>query len=185
MQDGLVIFKGAKIPEFESSVLLELERLTGKRFKLVESICKWRGYKGEFYTKETEIGDLCFSVKENRVNGITLDDCNLNNLPGSIGRFQLLEILDVQYNNLDILPEWITNLTSLKTLILSFNKITELPESISKLKNLVNIFIKHNQLTSLPESICNLTSLERLNLIGNPIKNLSESLNNSECSIWK
>ena len=185
MQDGLVFFKGAKIPEFEASVLLELERLTNKHFKLVESICKWRGYKGEFYSKETEIGDICFTVKENRMSGITLDDCNLKNLPGSIGRLQFLEALDVQYNNLTSLPDWITNLTSLRTLILSFNEITEIPESISNLKNLENLFIKHNQLTSLPESICNLKSLERLNLIGNPIKNISESLNNLDCSIWK
>jgi Leucine-rich repeat (LRR) protein len=185
MRDKLIYFKGIQIPEFEVYVLQELERLTEKQFRFVASICKWRGYKGEFYSKETGIGELCFTVKENRVSGITLDECNLTSLPRSIEKLQNLEVLDLQYNNLTEFPESISNLTSLRTLILSFNNLIEIPESISNLENLENLFIKHNLLYSLPESICELTSLERLNLIGNPIKIPPEDLDNFSCTIWK
>ena len=185
MKDRLIYFKGVQIPEFEVYVLQELERITEKQFKFVLSICKWSGFKGEFYSKSAGIGDLCFTVKENRVSGITLDECSLDDLPRSIEKLQNLEFIDLQYNNLTTFPEFIINLPSLRTLILSFNNLIELPDSISNLRNLENLFIKHNLLTSLPESICELKSLERLNLIGNPVKIPTESLDESCCTIWK
>jgi hypothetical protein len=147
--------------------------------------------------------DIKGLFKLDSLRALIIDNCFLEKIPESIGKFESLEFLGLSRNLLTSLPETIRNLTSLKTLYLGHNRITSLPDTIGnltslrdlslgdnnletlpktigKLTSLKRLWLNYNQLSSLPETIGSLTSLKFLNLNDNNLKNLPDSIGNLE-----
>ncbi|MFX1445923.1 MAG: hypothetical protein ACFFHV_21110 [Promethearchaeota archaeon] len=159
---NFIMFKGIQIPQFEAEVLQELETLTKKEFIKLEKI-----------ERDTKMG---FSVENQNVIGIGLNDCGLSILPESITKLTSLQELWLNYNQLKTFPESISNLKSLTNLRLYRNEFRTLPESIGELSSLQILNLESNHLFALPESIGNLRSLQILLLHNNQLKKLPESI---------
>ncbi|MHA1822193.1 MAG: leucine-rich repeat domain-containing protein [Promethearchaeota archaeon] len=117
-----------------------------------------------------------YTLENNKIIKLNLNDHGLSSFPGSIGALKNLETLKIYSNQLSSLPESIGRLTNLKELWIFNNKLSSLPESIGNLKNLIYLHLGGNQLSSLPESIGALKSLQKLDLESNKLSSLPESI---------
>ena len=128
--------------------------------------------------------ELDLQYKENVImqpdNPTELDTTNyrLTVLPDSIGNFDALKYLKLNYNEIDTIPPSIGNLTNLKKLVLSENLITSLPDNIGDLVQLKELVINDNKLTTLPLTIGNLVSLRLLWAHRNQLEELPATLGN-------
>ena len=100
----------------------------------------------------------------------------LNILPDSIGDFEGIAMLYLNYNNLTYLPDSITELDSLVYLILSFNYLTALPDDIGNLSDLIWLDAGYNSLLSIPESVGNFEDMMYLWIFNNDLTYLPESI---------
>ena len=85
---------------------------------------------------------------------------NVKSLPGTIGKLQNLEELDLGRNRLKSIPSQIASLQKLKRLALDFNEIHELPPFVGNLKNLKELSVCGNGGIKLPKSLSNLNGLK-------------------------
>jgi len=81
-------------------------------------------------------------------------------LPGTIGKLQNLEELDLGRNAIKGIPPQIASLQKLKRLALDYNEIHELPAFVGNLKNLQELSVCSNGGIKLPESLSNLNGLK-------------------------
>ena len=81
-------------------------------------------------------------------------------MPGSIGKLQNLEELDLGRNRMKSIPSQIASLQNLKKLALDFNDIHELPAFVGNLKNLQELSVCGNGGIKLPKSLSNLNGLK-------------------------
>ena len=114
----------------------------------------------------------------NNLQVLRLDYNDLERLPESICHLKSLRTLNLGNNKLKVLPNSISDLSSLKILTLGNNKLRFLPNSISDLSSLKTLWLNDNTFEHYPESTSNLISLENLSLGGNNLKGLSESIGN-------
>ncbi|MFX0182008.1 MAG: hypothetical protein ACFE95_02905 [Candidatus Hodarchaeota archaeon] len=112
--------------------------------------------------------DFGFIVRNQRVVGLSLYDCNIGKLPTVIGGLSELEKLYLRYNALTTIPEEIGLLAHLQELDLSHNRLVRLPATIGEIPHLHALFLNDNQLEKLPVSFTNLTELMKLDLQDNP-----------------
>jgi Leucine-rich repeat (LRR) protein len=102
--------------------------------------------------KNIILDKLFNSIKDKKINFLSLDDNNISELPQSLGELKDLEILNLSDNRIDSLPNSIGNLIHLKFLNLSFNSDIK----YVKRKNEPiwwNPIIENCYVKSLPESI--------------------------------
>lgn len=99
----------------------------------------------------------------------------ISSLPSSIGNLTNLEILYLEWNDLQELPNDFSNLTSLTTLAISNNYLSSIPD-IGALINLSFLDLGYNQLIALPESIGSLENLNYLWIFNNQLQSLPESI---------
>ena len=102
----------------------------------------------------------------------------LTSLPESIGNFQNMAMLYLNYNELTTLPDSITQLSNLVYLVLNFNQLTSLPENIGDLSNLIWVDLGYNNIEYIPESIGNLSIITYLWIFNNNLTSLPESICN-------
>ena len=81
-------------------------------------------------------------------------------LPGTIGKLQNLEELDLGRNRMKSIPSQIASLQNLKRLALDYNDIHELPAFVGNLKNLQELSVCANGGIKLPKSLSNLNGLK-------------------------
>jgi Leucine-rich repeat (LRR) protein len=84
----------------------------------------------------------------------------VNSLPGTIGKLQNLEVLDLGRNGIKRIPSQIASLQNLKRLALDYNDIHELPPFVGNLKNLQELSVCANGGIKLPKSLSNLNGLK-------------------------
>ncbi|CAH1959487.1 unnamed protein product [Acanthoscelides obtectus] len=96
----------------------------------------------------------------------------LTDIPGKIGMFQDLLVLNLHCNNLTELPKEIGSLQKLTKLTLNSNKLTHLPDDFFKLVELRQLTLGGNCLESISKDISDLVMLEKLDLSNNSILNL-------------
>jgi Leucine-rich repeat (LRR) protein len=84
----------------------------------------------------------------------------VKSLPGTIGKLQNLEELDLGRNRIKSIPSQIASLQKLKKLALDFNDIHELPPFVGNLKNLQELSVRANGGIKLPKSLSNLSGLK-------------------------
>ncbi|MCP4762103.1 MAG: leucine-rich repeat domain-containing protein, partial [archaeon] len=185
------------LPEEETLVLKEFERITGKTLPKVDRVM-WvqKTSKKGINTSKHQLG---FMIEDGHIIGLGL--CprvhgsvvnpyfQLSFIPESIRKLKKLRILDLSSNGLtlfsgvtpiggesnpglNLLPDWFGNLTTLEELNLSWNKLTSLPESFGNLKNLKILHLYKNKIRKLPESIGNLKKLQEIYLSQNELTTL-------------
>ncbi len=110
------------------------------------------------------------------LRSLIVKNCNLYNLPESIGTFKHLEVLNLERNSLKAIPKFISYLSSLKYLNLNNNEINTLPYSIGQLTNLEYLNLETNNLIELPKSIGYLSSLKSLLIGKNKLSRLPLSI---------
>lgn len=104
---------------------------------------------------------------------LNISNYQMQSLPKMIFKFNQLEVLDLDSNNLIYLPESIGNLNRLMVLSISGNrKLKRLPESIGNLKRLRNLDADSTGLIALPESMSKLKKLRYLNINRTYVKSL-------------
>src|SRR6266540_1555480 len=84
----------------------------------------------------------------------------VKSLPGTIGKLQNLEELDLGRNHIKSIPSQIASLQKLKGLALDHNDIHELPAFVGNLKNLRELSVCDNGGIKLPTSLSNLSGLK-------------------------
>ena len=84
----------------------------------------------------------------------------VKSLPGTIGKLQNLEELDLGRNRIKSIPSQIASLQKLKRLALDHNDIDELPAFVGNLKNLQELSVCSNGGIKLPKSLANLNGLK-------------------------
>ena len=84
----------------------------------------------------------------------------VKSLPGTIGKLQNLEELDLSRNAMESLPSQIASLQKLKRLTLDYNDIHELPSFVGNLKSLQELSVCSNEGIKLPMSLSNLNGLK-------------------------
>jgi Leucine-rich repeat (LRR) protein len=84
----------------------------------------------------------------------------VKSLPGTIGKLQNLEELDLSRNGIKGIPSQIASLQKLKRLALDYNNIHELPAFVGNLKNLQELSVCSNGGIKLPKSLSNLNGLK-------------------------
>ena len=90
-------------------------------------------------------------------------------LPDSIGNWNELSALYLEWNRIAEIPPSFSQLTNMQSLYISNNRVQSLPEDFGNLSNLYLLDAGYNELDSLPESFCNLENLNYLWLFNNEI----------------
>ena len=120
---------------------------------------------------------LCVSIGQfQNLICINLNFNLLKGLPESICDLIHLKQLKVGSNALEALPASIGRLTQLRVLSLHSNILFALPDSIGNLSNLTELNVSYNHLTVLPESIGGLNGLQKLRLNKNELTDLPDSI---------
>jgi Leucine-rich repeat (LRR) protein len=84
----------------------------------------------------------------------------VKSLPGTIGKLQNLEELNLGRNAMKGIPPQVASLQKLKRLALDYDHIHELPPFVGNLKNLQELSVCHNRGIKLPKSLSNLNGLK-------------------------
>ncbi len=109
---------------------------------------------------------------KDRVFRLELEDLKLTEFPKTIFKFNNLEYLSLNKNEISSLPPEIKQLTNLKTLKLGNNPFGKFPQEITQLINLIELYLTNNQLNILPPEISQLTNLTTLNISKNQLSTL-------------
>jgi len=158
----IVDFKGTPILKSDVNVLRELELLINKELVLDDN---------------PVVNELTgFWVENHEITSLSLNSCELNQLPDSISGLKSLKDLSIAFNPITVLPSSIGDLTSLEFLDFLGCQLESLPDSIGNLLSLIHLELGRNKLTTLPDSIGNLTSLKYFFLSHNRIENLPLSM---------
>ena len=80
-------------------------------------------------------------------------------LPNSIGNWDELSALYLEWNRITELPPSFSQLTNMQSLYISNNRVQNLPEDFGNLSYLYLLDAGYNELDSLPESFCDLSGL--------------------------
>eukprot|EP00964_Phaeocystis_antarctica_P042405 scaffold24298_cov56-Phaeocystis_antarctica.AAC.3 len=110
---------------------------------------------------------------DDRVQGLDLEDSNLEVLPPQIGQLQALTKLNLRDSKLEVLAPEIGQLQALTTLWLTRCPLKELPPEIGQLRALTNLYLSYCPLLKeLPPELGQLQALDRLDLDGCALKEL-------------
>jgi CCR4-NOT transcription complex subunit 6 len=102
-------------------------------------------------------------------NAIDLGGQGLRALSDALFRYEFLQKLHLNHNNLDHLPTAIGRLRNLVELDASGNQLRELPPEIGMLTNLERLMLVDNHLRTLPAELGHLYKLTALGVEGNPL----------------
>jgi CCR4-NOT transcription complex subunit 6 len=100
---------------------------------------------------------------------IDLGGQGLRALSDALFRYEFLQKLYLNHNNIDHLPTTIGRLKSLVELDVSGNQLRELPAEIGMLTNLERLMLVDNHLRTLPFEVGHLYKLSVLGVEGNPL----------------
>ncbi len=103
-------------------------------------------------------GRLKILVAGNYGNSSGVND-TIFTLPDSIGNWDQLSSLYLEWNRIESLPESFNQLTNLQSFYISNNQLQYLPNDFGNLTILYLLDIGYNELDSLPESFCDLSGL--------------------------
>lgn len=152
--------KNSGLPQREAKIILELEKLTKKKFK-----------KLTYIKANSTMG---ITMRSQKITGISLFNCGLRNLPKSLGDLRSIRVLNLRKNELENLPSSLKNLKPLEELNISENNFKKLPDWLENINTLKKLIIKKNPLDiSLGSNSMNLflsalgQGSSELNILGN------------------
>ena len=171
--------------KIEKDILQELEVIINQALPLMETC---------------EYDKLGFSIRNNRVFGLSLAyqklpkfpkcilrlrflrelwflENRIQHLPENIGDLKYLIRIDMENNfSLSDLPESVWKLKELEVLGLGGNEFSSISKRIKDLPNLKYLFLENNIFIEIPKYIWTLTQLQVLGLGGNNFKEISPKL---------
>ena len=116
-------------------------------------------------------GRLKILVAGNYGNSSGVND-TIFTLPDSIGNWDQLSSLYLEWNRIESLPESFNQLTNLQSFYISNNQLQYLPNDFGNLTILYLLDIGYNELDSLPESFCDLSDLTYLWAFNNTLSSV-------------
>ena len=116
-------------------------------------------------------GRLKILVAGNYGNSSGVND-TIFTLPDSIGNWDQLSSLYLEWNRIESLPESFNQLTNLQSFYISNNQLQYLPNDFGNLTILYLLDIGYNELDSLPESFCDLSGLTYLWAFNNTLSSV-------------
>ena len=116
-------------------------------------------------------GRLKILVAGNYGNSSGVND-TIFTLPDSIGNWDQLSSLYLEWNRIESLPESFNQLTNLQSFYISNNQLQSLPNDFGNLTILYLLDIGYNELDSLPESFCDLSGLTYLWAFNNTLSSV-------------
>jgi len=116
-------------------------------------------------------GRLKILVAGNYGNSSGVND-TIFTLPDSIGNWDQLSSLYLEWNRIESLPESFNQLTNLQSFYISNNQLQYLPNDFGNLTILYLLDIGYNVLDSLPESFCDLSGLTYLWAFNNTLSSV-------------
>ena len=116
-------------------------------------------------------GRLKILVAGNYGNSSGVND-TIFTLPNSIGNWDQLSSLYLEWNRIESLPESFNQLTNLQSFYISNNQLQYLPNDFGNLTILYLLDIGYNELDSLPESFCDLSGLTYLWAFNNTLSSV-------------
>ena len=116
-------------------------------------------------------GRLKILVAGNYGNSSGVND-TIFTLPDSIGNWDQLSSLYLEWNRIESLPESFNQLTNLQSFYISNNQLQYLPNDFGNLTILFLLDIGYNELDSLPESFCDLSGLTYLWAFNNTLSSV-------------
>ena len=120
-------------------------------------------------------GRLKILVAGNYGNSSGVND-TIFTLPDSIGNWDQLSSLYLEWNRIESLPESFNQLTNLQSFYISNNQLQYLPNDFGNLTILYLLDIGYNELDSLPESFCDLSGLTYLWAFNNTLSSVPECI---------
>ncbi len=114
---------------------------------------------------------------QQKVQGINLNGCTLNQFPRRLTNLKFLQHLYLAENQFEKIENILTEFRRLQELVLDNNQLKKFPISITKLKRLRKLSIVNNQLTEVPNEVRELKNLEILSLSKNHIHSLPQDFN--------
>ena len=93
-------------------------------------------------------------------------------LPDSIGNWDELSALYLEWNRITEIPPSFSQLTNMQSLYISNNQLQYLPNDFGNLSNLYLLDAGYNELDSLPESFCDLSGLTYLWAFNNTLSSV-------------
>ncbi|KAM1413476.1 hypothetical protein ACFXTO_026068 [Malus domestica] len=150
---------------------LEMKKLNLVSAKSWYSVWSWVSPR-----KHTELSSFSLASLPRSLISLSLDCCNISEIPSALTMLSSLEYLDLDGNLITSLPESMNNLVKLQTLKVSgCRNLTILPELP---RSLTCLTLACCNISEIPSALTMLSSLEYLDLDGNPITSLPESMNN-------
>ena len=97
-------------------------------------------------------------------------------MPEQIKSFINIEVLDLEFNNIDELPTWIVELKKLKTIKFANNKLNKLPDFLFDLKPLRYADFSENRIETIDIHSLKVNSLKELDLSFNHLNKVPDCL---------
>jgi len=118
-----------------------------------------------------ELNDISLISYLNEIEELWVCNCNINDIPNTIGKLKKLKVLKLENNLITEIPASIWNMDNLRELHLSGNSIFKLPESVN-LPNLTHLILDNNKISLIPNWVWGLRDLIVLNVSNNLIKEI-------------
>ncbi|GFR73898.1 leucine-rich repeat-containing protein [Elysia marginata] len=120
----------------------------------------------------------CTLQRANVIHSLQLDNNEITSLPGNIGLFKKLIVLDISANKMSFISDEICQLTKLRTLTAKNNHLStaSFPKAISNLKSLEVLNVSGNQIEHFPPQFTELEKLQVLHMGGNALKRLPSAI---------
>jgi Leucine-rich repeat (LRR) protein len=96
--------------------------------------------------------------------------------PSILKNWTKLEVLELNYFNIETIPSEVWMMTKLRHLSLSYNLITSIPSELSCLSNLTYLDLSRNQITHISNQINKLTQLQILSLSFNRLTEFPDDI---------
>lgn len=107
---------------------------------------------------------------------LSLNSCNITELPADISQLKNLKRLDLIGNQLSTLPEEISELNNLEELNLSSNKFEDFPSQLKNLPNLKKLTLTGNEILIIPKDVEGMESLQELNIEYNLLREIVDEV---------
>jgi len=164
--DGNSMLNELELPDKVLSVRYKLKSDQVRAFlslegKIIKKISNYHSRNGVYYLKT-----------DNEITTLSLQNCNLRELPVLIKEFKGLKSLNLGKNKLKKLPEFIFELKNLEYLDLHKNEINKLSFDIQKLEKLRGVSLYGNIFQKVPKSIDQIENLDVLDIRNNKIKRI-------------
>src|SRR5262249_38434032 len=122
------------------------------------------------YLQENELGEIPGELgRLSNLQELNLSENNLRQVPGKLGQLNNLQVLHLDGNELRQIPWELGKLGSLQGLNLSRNQLKQVPWELGKLSSLQWLDLRENELKQVPGRLGQLGNLQELIVDDNPL----------------